>query len=432
MKLYRKLHLRLKQKTTLYAMLSLLIVYGFAQGITLLSAPILSRLYSPENIGQFGFIVTMLVLLLPLASLRYEYAIPLVKQVYSRHILIRLANTLVIMTSCLFAIGLLCFKLIHPQAYLTATITVVLLLIILIQGLSQVLTLQLFATGYTKQVALGKLWQSCVMIATQIVAAIFFKSWPLDGLVMGYLLGLSVNYAYLYVQVKQYEAQLNALKRVVTTDAVMFFVQRFKTLPLLSSWTGFLDGLSTLFPVLFIGPMFGARNLGLYYLIFRVFSAPMGLLEKAVREVLIKTWTDRIKQKQRISRLFIKLTLGLATIALAYFIVMSVGAQYTLLLFGETWHGAGAVLQRLSFIIALMVCVSPLSNVLIFLEKNSWAAYWQVTYILTTLLIAMLTYRFGFLPFLNYIVITWVGLYLIYWTMMLVAILRWEKRACVV
>jgi O-antigen/teichoic acid export membrane protein len=47
------------------------------QAITVLVSPILTRLYTPEDFGVFGVYASILGIVTVVASLRYEYALPL-------------------------------------------------------------------------------------------------------------------------------------------------------------------------------------------------------------------------------------------------------------------------------------------------------------------------------------------------------------------
>src|SRR5690606_36452993 len=52
---------------------------ALAQGITIISTPIITRLYIPSDFGLLGIYSSILTILLVIASLRYEYAIPVPK-----------------------------------------------------------------------------------------------------------------------------------------------------------------------------------------------------------------------------------------------------------------------------------------------------------------------------------------------------------------
>lgn len=50
---------------------------ALAQGLSILAAPLLSRLYAPEDFGVLGVYASLLAIAGVVASLRYELAIPL-------------------------------------------------------------------------------------------------------------------------------------------------------------------------------------------------------------------------------------------------------------------------------------------------------------------------------------------------------------------
>jgi O-antigen/teichoic acid export membrane protein len=52
---------------------------ALAQGIGIISTPVITRLYNPSDFGLLGVYSSVLTILLVLASLRYEYAIPVPK-----------------------------------------------------------------------------------------------------------------------------------------------------------------------------------------------------------------------------------------------------------------------------------------------------------------------------------------------------------------
>ena len=52
---------------------------GLGQLLLLASAPLLSRLYSPEEVGRYGLFLTVLMLATTAANLKFEFAIPSVR-----------------------------------------------------------------------------------------------------------------------------------------------------------------------------------------------------------------------------------------------------------------------------------------------------------------------------------------------------------------
>ena len=76
-----------------------------AQIIGYLLAPIITRLYTPAEMGEFGMFQRVTVLLATIATARYEYALPLPKKDKHAFILFRFALkiSLITISLCLFA-----------------------------------------------------------------------------------------------------------------------------------------------------------------------------------------------------------------------------------------------------------------------------------------------------------------------------------------
>lgn len=62
-----------------------------AQGLSLLAAPILTRLYSPESFGQFTYMLSAAAIIGSVASIGLELAVPLVDRTSAAQKLIRMA-----------------------------------------------------------------------------------------------------------------------------------------------------------------------------------------------------------------------------------------------------------------------------------------------------------------------------------------------------
>ena len=83
---------------------------AIAQGINILSTPILSRMYSPEDFGIAAVFVSLIFLLSVVASLRYELAIPLPKTERHADALVILSFIVQIIFAFILLILVLCIK----------------------------------------------------------------------------------------------------------------------------------------------------------------------------------------------------------------------------------------------------------------------------------------------------------------------------------
>lgn len=406
----------------------LTIHFGLAQLILLLATPLLTRLYTPDNFASFGYITAFISIFLPLTSLQFEYAIPLSKIQKITNLLVKMCLLLV----C--SMGILIFAIfIFLQSYFSLTkidviSSALFFIIFLLQGLVQVYTLSLNTEGKIRVIAQGRIIQNCVMVAVQIMLPISFYTHCSNELLIGLLLGLLSNLIYYY---KLSFFKLSTINVNLSKRKIVFLFKRYYKLPLFSSWSAFVESSSTLMPILLIGPFYGAKWLGIYFLVYRVFTAPSGLLTNALSRLLIKEFSDCIKEKITITPLFFKVSKLLASLAVVYLLIMILISPYMPCIFGSSWVDAEPVLKVLSPIIAIMLCVSPLSAIFLFLNKNGIDLIWQLMYVTLTFWVIYYFHQQPFMYMLILLVVVWSLLYSIYWLMMMKIIFSWDKKLCV-
>lgn len=402
---------------------NLTVYLSIAQMILVITMPLVTRLYSPHAFAYFGYSVTLVTIFLPLTSLQYEYAIPLVKINLIKHLIIKLCIYLVMGITIFLSI--LCLSLIYYTHY---HISIILFFftfsILLLQGFLQVYSMWLITEGKANQVAYGKLLQNIIMIFTQIILALFYSCESYE-LLLGLIAGLLINLIY-------YKGMLlHDLVRVKLTKRRLFFLlKKNYQLPLYTSWAMFIESSSTLMPILFIGFLYGAKYSGLYFLVYRVFNAPIALLNNAISKILLKELGDRIKDNLTIATLFNKTSLLLGTVSICYLIFLWGIADYMPIIFGKEWIETVAILKILAPIIAISLCISPLSSIFILLKSNVVDSYWQILYLSSTLILIYFYRNEPFFSMLIYLCGLWLALYTAYWFLIYKVVSIREKKLC--
>ncbi len=406
----------------------LIIHFGAAQCVLVLASPLLTRLYTPEMFAYFGYVISLATVILPLASLQYEYAILLTKLKRVTHLLLRLCVKLVVVIASILLCVSLIVRLCCSAININSEIVIIGFFILLLQGVLQVYTIFLISSGKTASVAHGKLIQNIIMVAVQISLPLIFVH-SATALLFGLVVGLFCNFIYFRFCMDA----ISCRSRVQFTKRRLFFLlKRYYKLPLFSSGAVFIETASTLMPVFLIGPIYGANALGVYFLVYRVFIAPVGLLNMAVSKVMLKELSDRVKNKVNIMPLFINTSIVLACIAIFYLMIMLYMSTYVSLIFGDEWRVAKPVLKILAPSIAITLCVSPLSAIFMLLNRNAVDFVWQLFYIIFTVGI-IYVFRHGlFINMLTYLIMAWVFLYSIYWVLMYGVISTRDKQGRVV
>ncbi len=185
-----------KNKSALISILKLILGYGCAQLILVASMPLLTRLYNPHAFGFYGLLASLSTVFMPITSMRLEYAIPLTKNKKLRTLIQRLCLQLTVMLAFVVFVGYLVYAAFFGFSHkLPFIYSLVLLMLIILQGVCQVLSLDFITNGNNFVLVMGKLLQNLIMVATQIVLSYYYS---VAGLVVGLMLGLGTNFYYFY------------------------------------------------------------------------------------------------------------------------------------------------------------------------------------------------------------------------------------------
>ena len=412
-------------KSTIQKISTLVLGFGAAQIILLLATPFLSRLYGPVLFGHFGVAFAASLVPLSIITLRLEYAIPLISKTKAR---------LTILKLCLFvslvSVAILYLLYLVLNAYSVITFpdifhqhALFIFVLMFFQAVCQVYTLPLIAKGDNKHISIGRFLQNIVMVTLQI--GLYFCC--RDGLLFGLAAGLATNilyFAYL-------SGGTSLLKIRLTSRKIAFIFKKFYKFPVYSSWAGLVDALAVALPILVIGTYFGSEQVGVYFLVYRVFMAPMGVLARAISYVGTKEFSDIRREGLSPVAMFLVISMGIMVISACYFIAMQVIANYAVVLFGSKWHQAGPIIRLLSYVIPLIGIASPMSMVLVVFDKNEIASVWQVLYLLVTAAALMLHTHIPFYDYLLRLVMVWVVMYVLYWLMSFYCVISWRKNKCV-
>jgi lipopolysaccharide exporter len=158
--------------------------------------------------------------------------------------------------------------------------------------------------------------------------------------------------------------------RSVHRRSVGWAMQRYRRFPLYDSCAGLLNVAGGQAPILLFAALFSPMVAGYYALASRMLSAPLGLVGRAVSQVLL----PRIVKADRsgeAAQLLERLIRVLAMVALPPFAMVAVIApEIVPLLFGAEWAPAGSVVAWTALWVGWQFICSPLSVVLIALEAQ--------------------------------------------------------------
>ncbi|POQ98372.1 hypothetical protein AU468_13535 [Alkalispirochaeta sphaeroplastigenens] len=348
-----------------------------AQIILVLSAPILTRLYTPAEMGVLASLTAIVGILGVVAAGRYDLAVVLPDN--DRDAL------LVALVGVLFAAGLASLTLvafglfghwINPIVGLGDLHRFWPLLIapmVFFVGVEQVLQRLLIRRRRYGALATTSVVQQGSVAALKIGAGFLGAGTP--GLVTGAFMGHIVRTGGLLVGGR---SVITANKREITFAGLHAQAWRYRKFPLVSSWSGFLNTASTQLPVILFASLFSPAVAGFYALSHRILKMPMSLVGGNIGQVFLERAARARDDKAELARLTSGLygkmllfgTLGMS-------VVTFYGDLLFPLVFGPDWVEAGRFAQWISVWLIFVFAASPLSSLFSVLERQGEGLVWN-------------------------------------------------------
>ncbi|MGB9872487.1 MAG: lipopolysaccharide biosynthesis protein, partial [Anaerolineae bacterium] len=372
---------------------------------TVLVSPVLTRLYSPEDFGAFGVYASILGIVTVIASLRYEYAIPLPEEDETAANILALCFTLLIGMTTLswFVVQVLGDQIVtwanvpglKPYLWLIP-------LGMLGAGTYQILNYWAVRKRDFPRIARTRLSRGVARAALQVGVG-FAHSGPL-GLLLGQLAGETAGSASLGLAAWRKD---RVPFKAISLRGIRRAGARYRRFPLFSSWADLLDSMGLQVPQLLFAAFYGAEVAGWFALGQRVIAAPLNIVVDSVAQVYFGEAARLPRDDPKaMKRLFLKLTGRLALVGgLPVALICSLAPWFFAFVFGPGWETAGRYVQILGVMFAVRFATVPLSHTLNVLERQDLYFIWDGTR-LALVVGALLTGRA-----LNFSHITAVGVY---------------------
>lgn len=329
-----------------------------------LFALIIVRIYSPENFGTFVLYLTIASAISILATGKYEHAIILSDQPKQRSHIFNFCLKLSLRINGLILIFIVLY--LWLCAYHTKTSPILLLLIpvyaYFFAGL-QLVRQVLISEKAFKRLSYLEVWRS---IATGILQCLLFL-YPETGLFIGAVLAQ----AFIFIIYINQLPKRTFLPGFRFEEEELFLAKRYVNFPKYSVASEILNFTSSQLPILLIKPFFGANMLGQYSFPHRYLSMPVQLFSQSVSQVYVKEIQSMKDNLQNLSKLSNSLFHRQVWLSLPPFaILMLWGEEIFGFLFGPTWAFAGQLAQYIAPWLFAVAVSSPLSSILIVLEKQ--------------------------------------------------------------
>lgn len=333
-----------------------------AQMLNVAAAPLLTRLYGPDEMAAWGLLVAFLGMASSVSTLRYDMAVMSARTDEEARAIVVMSIWLTAGTTVVL-LGL--FELLRQQAWLGFDVLPPESLPFVGVGL---VAMGLFAPlryFALRQCAYGTVaritvLQQALRVALQLVLALV-PPFRAVGLWVGEVAGRGAGTLEL----------LRAFRASGGGQPNWQLLRTYRRFPLVLLPSTLIDSLALAMPVPVLAATYGPTVAGGFFLVQRVWALPASVIGSAIADVFFQRAATHVRDpRQPLLRLVLQTAVTLGAIALLPALTLRLwGTQLFGLVFGESWGYAGHYAGLMAPWLLVAFVVSPVSRVFALVER---------------------------------------------------------------
>ena len=353
-----------------------------AQMISILISPITTRLYTPEQLGVYTLLITVVTLFGPILSGKIEMAIVTEKNEEKIYPIIVLSIIMCIILSITTTILYTIYIIITNQFNLEYIFYLLIIFIyLLVTGFSNILI------SYNNRNKDYEIMSNVYVIRTlaQNLGLVVFGilNFSITGMLLSQVFGSLLG---LRKQSEKLLPNIEKIKKVKIEDLVKVFKENYKLLVYTSPAT-LCNSASYSLLNFFINALYGSTVFGYYSISYRILGLPLSLVSTNVSKVFFERASRELNEKGNFRGTLNKITLLLVAVAIPMVIGLGFLAPAICeFVFGEGWGVSGRYIQILVFMFAIRLVVSALTPALVIIKKQKVEMKMQIAYLIMSVL----------------------------------------------
>ena len=354
--------------------------------LALLVTPALTRIYSPDVYGLASVFISIILIVLPIATLRLELAIPISEDESEARNIAQVALLSTFFFALIGGAALVALDVMGVSPGAMAGFGGALYLLplgLLICSLNEVLVAFAIRAGRVTNIARAQLAQVVAGLVTKLLGGILSPA-PLP-LIAGQIVqqggGLVLLSRSSGRMVLSFE-----LGRSFWRD-VIGVLKRFTDFPMIRMPSQLIQVISAKAPVLILAASFSVEFAGQFALAFSLLAVPVMLLGNSAGSALYaEICRFSLTQKREMRSKVLALLAWLAVAALPPVLILWLFGRHLFpIIFGEDWALAGAVASTMSWYLYLQILASPIMHVFTVLRLSKSVLLISVIRLLLTL-----------------------------------------------
>ncbi|HDJ5465047.1 TPA: type 8 capsular polysaccharide synthesis protein Cap8K [Staphylococcus aureus] len=376
---------------------------GIAQVILIITTPIITRLYSPTEFGEFTIFSNIAMILIPIINARYDLLIVNTKNDRSANILSQIS----------FLISLLILLILIPIFAISAWLYpnfildfIFIIIMLFLVSLTNIFTNYLNKERKYKVLSLINVFRAGSMALLQII----FGLLALGSL--GLIIGFSLSYiAGITLGYKTFKKHFNIVRDKEETKAL--FLENKNQL-VYSTPSILLNSLSFSVVVFFIGILYTNTEVGIYGMAIRVLGIPVTIISLGLSKIFMQQANDYYIEYGNFRNLLLKFSSILIIVSIILYVPLYLFSEELVnILLGHSWVDAITVIKIVIPLFVIRLIVSTVSLSVIVLQKQQLELILQALFLIGTTATFVISKMLN-LTFLNFVSINTVVLIVSY------------------
>ncbi|HCY8746474.1 TPA: type 8 capsular polysaccharide synthesis protein Cap8K [Staphylococcus aureus] len=376
---------------------------GIAQVILIITTPIITRLYSPTEFGEFTLFSNIAMILIPIINARYDLLIVNTKNDRSANILSQIS----------FLISLLILLILIPIFAISAWLYpnfildfIFIIIMLFLVSLTNIFTNYLNKERKYKVLSLINVFRAGSMALLQII----FGLLALGSL--GLIIGFSLSYiAGITLGYKTFKKHFNIVRDKEETKAL--FLENKNQL-VYSTPSILLNSLSFSVVVFFIGILYTNTEVGIYGMAIRVLGIPVTIISLGLSKIFMQQANDYYIEHGNFRNLLLKFSSILVIVSIILYVPLYLFSEELVnILLGHSWVDAITVIKIVIPLFVIRLIVSTVSLSVIVLQKQQLELILQALFLIGTTVTFVISKMLN-LTFLNFVSINTVVLIVSY------------------
>lgn len=387
-----------------------------SQLITVATAPIMTRVFSEEAIGEYTLLITAVALFGSVICAKYDYSIVNEQEKKLIYPLIKLSFKVGLWLSVILSIGYS----IYLEIFCDMTIPLVVSIVIVFLFLLLTAVRNIITSYNNREKDYGVISSTSISSAIakdSSMVALGFLHTGVVGLIISQLLysvvGLRRQSRKLLPNIKQI---LSSTKEDVKSVAI-----KHKKQPLYSAPANLLNNFSYSVVNIFVTQLFGVAILAYYSLSFRLLGLPLSLISTNTSKAFYERASKDFAATGSFKPIFLKMSLFLLCLAIPMVIILMVLSPMLFkIIFGANWEVAGHYVQLLAPMFGIRFIVSALTPSLTICNQQQYEFLCQVLFVVAAFVILIIGIISGNIDlFLIGMSVTYSVIYVLFYILML-------------